>query len=137
DRANLQKEVTQLQSELNRIANTTTFNGKKLLDGSFSGQQFQVGSQANQTISVTVAGATTEILGNERFTSNSVAGSINDATATTSNNVSAQTLTVAGSLGSADIGVALGDSAKSIADAINAKSEDTGVTAGAITNAQL
>ncbi|MCL7419407.1 MAG: hypothetical protein M8364_00680 [Methylobacter sp.] len=66
-----------------------------------------------------------------------MAGSINDATATTSNNVTAQTLTVAGSLGSADVGVALGDSAKSIADAINAKSEDTGVTAGAITNAQL
>ena len=40
DRKALQAEVSQLTSELNRIANTTTFNGKKILDGSFSGQKF-------------------------------------------------------------------------------------------------
>ncbi len=137
DRDNLQKEVTQLQSELNRIANTTTFNGKKLLDGSFSGQQFQVGAQANQTISVTISGASTEILGNQRFENNSGSGSINDAVSGTTNNVGAQTLTVAGSLGSASIALGAGDSAKSIADAVNAKSESTGVTAGAITQAKL
>ncbi|MGR9053011.1 MAG: flagellin N-terminal helical domain-containing protein, partial [Gammaproteobacteria bacterium] len=137
DRANLQKEVTQLQSELNRIANTTTFNGKKLLDGSFVGQQFHVGAQANETISVTVAGATTEILGNERFTSNSAAGTINDAVIGTTNNVSLQTLDIAGSLGTANVTVQAGDSAKSIADAINAKSENSGVNASAITYAQL
>ncbi|MGR9053012.1 MAG: flagellin N-terminal helical domain-containing protein [Gammaproteobacteria bacterium] len=137
DRANLQKEVTQLQSELNRIANTTTFNGKKLLDGSFIGQQFHIGSQANENVTVTIGGATTEILGNERFISNSDTGTINDAIAGTVNNVSTQTLAVAGTLGNADINVQAEDSAKSIADAINAKSEDTGVTAGAITYAQL
>ncbi len=137
DRANLQKEVTQLQSELNRIANTTTFNGKKLLDGSFAGQQFHIGSQANETVSVTVGGATGEILGNQRFESNAASGSINDAVSGTSNNVGAQTLTVAGSLGSTSIALGSGDSAKSIADAINAKSEDTGVTAGAITQLKL
>jgi flagellin len=50
DRANLQKEVVQLQQELNRIAETTTFNGKKLLDGTFVSQKFQVGSNANETV---------------------------------------------------------------------------------------
>ena len=37
DRANLQKEVTQLQSEIDRIADSSNFNGIKLLDGSMGG----------------------------------------------------------------------------------------------------
>src|SRR3954466_4224294 len=49
--ANIQSEVTQLKSELDRIAGTTTFNGKKLLDGSFQ-STFQVGSNAGETIAV-------------------------------------------------------------------------------------
>ncbi|MFM4963855.1 flagellin [Aeromonas bivalvium] len=50
DREALQKEVDQLGAEINRIAGATTFAGTKLLDGSFSGS-FQVGADANQTIS--------------------------------------------------------------------------------------
>lgn len=37
DRAALQKEVSSLQQELTRVADTTTFGGKKLLDGTFGG----------------------------------------------------------------------------------------------------
>jgi flagellin len=50
DRASLQKEVGALKEELTRIANTTSFGGQKLLDGSFGTKQFQVGSNANETI---------------------------------------------------------------------------------------
>ncbi|MEW6353152.1 MAG: flagellin [Pseudomonadota bacterium] len=57
DRAALQQEVAQLISELDRVATTTEFNGTKLLDGNFSAQQFQVGANANQTITVTVDGS--------------------------------------------------------------------------------
>ena len=138
DRSNLQKEVVQLQSELNRIANTTTFNGKKLLDGSFTAQQFHVGSQANEAISISINGATTEVLGSDRFTSISAGGSINDAVqAVTNTNVAIQTLAVAGGLGNADVSVGAADSAKAIADKINAQSESTGVSAKAITYAKL
>ena len=35
-KGNIQSEIGQLKAELDRIANTTTFNGKKLLDGSFN-----------------------------------------------------------------------------------------------------
>ena len=63
DRAALQSEVSQLTSELDRIATTTEFNGTKLLDGSFTNQQFQVGANANQTIGVTVDGARATQLG--------------------------------------------------------------------------
>lgn len=40
DRAALQSEVSQLQSEIDRIATQTQFNGLNLLDGSFTSQQF-------------------------------------------------------------------------------------------------
>nr|BCT36490.1 flagellin A [Aeromonas caviae] len=56
DREALQKEVDQLGAEINRISTATTFAGTKLLDGSFSGT-FQVGADANQTISFSLSQA--------------------------------------------------------------------------------
>ncbi len=52
DRKALQKEVSDLQSELTRIAETTSFGGRKLLDGSFGNTSFQVGANSNETIDV-------------------------------------------------------------------------------------
>ncbi|HHQ4547364.1 TPA: flagellin, partial [Aeromonas veronii] len=54
DREALQKEVDQLGAEINRISTSTTFAGTKLLDGSFTGS-FQVGADANQTISFSLS----------------------------------------------------------------------------------
>ena len=51
DRASLQQEFTAKTGELTRIAQTTTFGGRNLLDGSFQNVGFQIGSDANQTIS--------------------------------------------------------------------------------------
>ena len=51
DRASLQQEFTAKVGELTRISSTTTFGGRNLLDGSFQNQSFQVGADANQTIS--------------------------------------------------------------------------------------
>ncbi|MDM5086627.1 flagellin [Aeromonas rivipollensis] len=56
DREALQKEVDQLGAEVNRISTATTFAGTKLLDGSFGGT-FQVGADANQTISFSLSQA--------------------------------------------------------------------------------
>lgn len=55
-KANIQAEVSQLKSELDRIATTTKFNGKALLDGSFN-TTFQVGANSGETISVNVGTA--------------------------------------------------------------------------------
>ncbi|MHA7924140.1 MAG: flagellin N-terminal helical domain-containing protein [Marinobacter sp.] len=52
DRKALNQEVSALISEINRIASTTQFNGRNILDGSFADFSFQVGANANQTISV-------------------------------------------------------------------------------------
>jgi flagellin len=80
DRLALQSEVNQLKAELDRIANTTSFNGLKLLDGNFVAQNFQVGAEANQTISVSVSGADSSTLGiNKVSTDNTLAGISNAA----------------------------------------------------------
>ena len=57
DRASLQAEVAQLKSEIDRIAETTNFNGNNLLDGSFLARDVQVGAKVGQKISVSIAGA--------------------------------------------------------------------------------
>ncbi|AIB43183.1 flagellin [Pseudomonas sp. FP1911] len=51
DRVSLQQEFTAKVGELNRIASTTTFGGRNLLDGSFQNVAFQIGANANETIS--------------------------------------------------------------------------------------
>lgn len=51
DRTSLQQEFTALSGELTRIANTTTFGGRNILDGSFQNIGFQIGASANETIS--------------------------------------------------------------------------------------
>jgi flagellin len=55
-KSNIQKEITQLKSELTRIADTTKFNGSKLLDGNFAAK-FQVGANSGETIDVAVGTA--------------------------------------------------------------------------------
>ncbi|WP_339462016.1 flagellin [Pseudomonas sp. EA_105y_Pfl2_R69] len=55
ERTALNSEVSQLKKELDRISNTTTFGGQKLLDGNFGTKNFQVGSAANESISVNIA----------------------------------------------------------------------------------
>ncbi|RUM49579.1 MAG: flagellin [Marinomonas sp.] len=62
DRVALQQEIAQLATEINRVAETTTFGGQNLLDGSYSGT-FQVGADANQTISFTMSSAYTGVAG--------------------------------------------------------------------------
>ncbi|MEO8223647.1 MAG: flagellin [Gammaproteobacteria bacterium] len=52
DRAALDQEVQQRLAEINRIASQTSFNGQKVLDGSFGTAQFQVGANVGETISV-------------------------------------------------------------------------------------
>ncbi|RMD64783.1 flagellin, partial [Candidatus Parcubacteria bacterium] len=85
DRDALQKEVSQLLNELDRIATTTEFNGLKLLDGTFTSQQFQVGANANQTISVSVSNMRTSALGAVVNTSGTNATSFSAVNGTLSN----------------------------------------------------
>jgi flagellin len=64
DRTALQAEAAQLIAEIDRVASTTAFNSVNLLDGTFTSQQFQVGADANQTITLSsISSARTNDLG--------------------------------------------------------------------------
>ncbi len=62
DRQALQSEVSQLIAEITRTAEETDFNGRKLLDGSFSAS-FQIGANAGQTVEVSIEALTADKLG--------------------------------------------------------------------------
>ena len=143
DRQALQQEVSQLASELDRISQTTEFNGAKLLDGSFGTQQFQVGANANQTIVAATANLRTNTYGNNQVSGTGAAGV--DPTATVAalstafgtNGVAAGTISINGALGSKDVSVAANETSKKTAESINQQTQFTGVTATARTEAQL
>jgi len=63
DRATLDAEVQQLIAELQRIGDTTSFNGRTLLDGQLGELDLQVGSEANQTVTLSIGSLNTEELG--------------------------------------------------------------------------
>ena len=141
DRKAIQEEVVQLRSELNRIADTTTFGGQNLLDGSFGSKNFQVGADANQTIGLAINSAQTDDLGSARVTSgtgnlaNDKLGSVVAAatvTAANTGNITAQNLTISG-VNEATVALSANDSAADMAAKINAEFNSTGVKADAKT----
>jgi flagellin len=153
DRGALNAEVNQLAAELNRIAQTTQFNGTQLLDGSAGSTTFQVGANANQTITATTANFTTSKYGNNRMGSviAATAGDRGDLVtgstagtnvsvglaAATSGIIADATFAVNGAAGSKVIGITAGDSAKTVAANITAQATTTGVTATARTEVDL
>ena len=148
DRSALNAEVGQLTSELDRIAKTTQFNGLSLLDGTLGSATFQVGANANQTITATTANFSTTKYGNNRIGSvvagtaggvgDLVTGSLAGANASftvanAANTTAANSIVVNGAAGSATVAVAAADSAKTVAANINAQTGTTGVSASART----
>ncbi len=76
DRAALDAEVSQRLSEIDRISSQTTFNGQKVLDGSFGQASFQVGANVGDTIAVDLSSgaATTDVGGITSKTGGAVGG---------------------------------------------------------------
>jgi flagellin len=137
DRKALQAEASQLSAEIDRVAKTTSFNGKKLLDGSFGGAVFQVGANSGDNITVGgIGNTTTDALSSVSFGSKQKTDV--DATTVTDFNTKiakgALTIEVAGitdpfeldEIGPASSGQ---ERLGQVVAAINAKTADTGVTA--------
>jgi flagellin len=137
DRAALQNEVSQLMSEVQRIGTQSDFNGIKLLDGSFASQNFQVGANAGQTITVSsITDARTTSLGSNTLstTGSLMATALAAATgAIASNGVAAEsTLKLSTPSGQTSaISWAAGADAKAIAAAINTAGTGIGISAKA------
>jgi len=131
DRDALQTEVTQLLNEIDRVANSTEFNGVKLLDGSFTGAVFQVGANAGETITIaSTTDANTAALGS--VSTNTSAGlSIAASTLTGfATAVSANDLTINGQdIGAIASASSAAERAGQLANAINNVSQITGVGA--------
>ena len=110
DRAALQKEVAQLKSEIDRVADQTSFNGTKLIDGSFENQDFQVGANQGQTITVAgIADANIDKLGswNEPSTYAQTLTAAVPVTYANAASMSINGVTVSSAAGAADAGAAL------------------------------
>jgi flagellin len=134
NRGTLNAEVQQLKAEIDRIAETTTFNGLNILDGSLGKVGLQVGEQANQTIDLDIQNTDTKTLG---LGSTSV-----DVTGAQTTNLSAAGVVLSNNdvLVNGQSILALGetfdsntDSPKDLIDKINANV--AGVTASTITTA--
>ncbi|MCF7203437.1 flagellin [Pseudomonas oligotrophica] len=136
ERDALNSEVGQLKKELDRISNTTTFGGRKLLDGDFGVASFQVGSAANEIISVSI----------DEMSSKSLEGTFFEGTSAAAVGVPAApaevvagdvTLTVTLSdTSTVDITATMkgGETAKEAADKIAAAVNDANIGIGAFVN---
>lgn len=139
ERQALQQEVSQLQSELNRISETTSFGGRALLDGTFGTESFQVGSEANQTINISINSASANTLGTTRLDlgGTALATAVGEGATAGANTVAGGSVDIAGSLGGATVTVAANDQASDIADVVNGVTGDTGVSADARTTVRI
>ncbi|MBF0098670.1 MAG: flagellin FliC [Magnetococcales bacterium] len=88
DRVGLQTEIDGLVSEIQRIATGTTFNGKTLLTGSFSGQQIQIGADGGDYIEIDISALSTGALGVDALDTIDVA-TVNDAVTVVDTNLTA------------------------------------------------
>jgi flagellin len=136
DRKALQAEVSQLTDEVDRIAKQTTFNGKKLLDGSFAGAAFQVGANAGDTITVgKLTNSAATGLSQVAYGFDATASAVDASAVSTLTSINSGTLSISTVGGTTvDLGVVAAASSGAermgqVVEAINRKTADTGVTA--------
>jgi flagellin len=135
DRGAMQKEVSALQSELTRISDTTSFGGQQLLNGTFGTKNFQVGANANESITMTLNSTAAETIGGYKATlagaTDTGFGGVVAGTASTDSTIAAGNLTFTTDSVDTTVGIIEDSTAKEAAAAINAKSGTHGVTASA------
>jgi len=134
DRASIQAEVSQLIEEVDRIADTTNFNGNKVLNGDFLGKTIQVGANVGETLNVNVSAAGSSDLARQARYDSTVAV---NATALATGGVTIQkagaasAVNVRGTVAADDTVSTVSNSGSAIAKAaaINDLTDQTGVRA--------
>ncbi|HEG0590005.1 TPA: flagellin, partial [Campylobacter coli] len=124
-RTMLQADINRLMEELDNIANTTSFNGKQLLSGSFVNQEFQIGAQSNQTIKATIGATQSSKIGVTRFETGSQISDSGTAQITIKNYNGIEDFTFQSVVISTSVGTGLG----ALAEEINKYADKTGVRA--------
>jgi flagellin len=137
ERVAIQEEVTALNDELNRIAETTSFGGNKLLNGTFGAQSFQIGADSGEAVSLAMA--------NLRSDTSGMGGKLYAAEEGVDENWSAASdtsLTVAytdirGEEINKSINVKQGDDIEEVATYINGQFDDIKASVGEDNNLQI
>ncbi len=119
DRASLNAEVSNILAELDRLASTVQFNTRKLLDGTFTDAQFQVGANANETVTFSISSVNTADLGAKVLQGNSMSSTgFTDLTATSAITINGLVVTIGAQT-----------TIENIINAINNRAGDTKATA--------
>ncbi|HEB8252371.1 TPA: flagellin, partial [Campylobacter jejuni] len=124
-RTMLQADINRLMEELDNIANTTAFNGKQLLSGGFTNQEFQIGSSSNQTIKASIGPTQSSKIGVTRFETGSQSVSSGVVGLTIKNYNGIEDFKFDNVVISTSVGTGLG----ALAEEINKSSDKTGVRA--------
>ena len=145
DRQALQNEVGQLQLELARIAENSTFNAVKMLNGDFTNTAFQIGFQPGDSAILSIENVDPTGLGEYLVDTDQLRGAsstffpaafpsvASDKASLTSKIVEGEDLTIFGNVGNVTIDINGGSTAKDIAAAITARKGESGVYADAQT----
>jgi flagellin len=145
DRQALQNEVGQLQLELARIAENSTFNAVKMLNGDFTNTAFQIGFQPGDSAILSIENVDPTGLGEYLVDTDQLRGAsstffpaafpsvASDKASLTSKIVEGEDLTIYGNVGNVTIDINGGSTAKDIAAAITARKGESGVYADAQT----
>ncbi|MBT0858121.1 flagellin [Campylobacter coli] len=124
-RTMLQADINRLMEELDNIANTTSFNGKQLLSGSFINQEFQIGASSNQTIKATIGPTQSSKIGVTRFETGATVTASGTASMTIKNYNGIEDFKFQDVVISTSVGTGLG----ALAEEINKYADKTGVRA--------
>jgi flagellin len=145
DRQAIQNEVGQLQLELARIAENSTFNAVKMLNGDFTNTAFQIGFQPGDSAILSIENVDPTGLGEYLMATDQLVNSgstffpagfpsvASSKAALTTKVAETEDLTIYGNVGNATIDINGGATAKEIAAAITARKGETGVYADAQT----
>ena len=121
----IQKDILRLVEQIDNIANQTSYNGLKLLAGSFTNKEFQVGAYSNETIKASISATSSDKIGSIRKQTSAVITEAGDITLQF-RDPSAGNQTV---LESATIGSKAGTGIGALAEVINKNSDKLGVRA--------
>ena len=137
DRKALQAEVKQLTDEIDRVAKQTSFNGQKILDGTFAGAVFQVGANSGDVAALgSLTNSTAQGLSDVIYSFDSVASAVDASSVSTLTAITDPTTLQISITNGTTISLGALNSASSgserlgqVVEAINRKSADTGLTA--------
>ncbi|EGK8255993.1 flagellin A [Campylobacter coli] len=124
-RTMLQADINRLMEELDNIANTTSFNGKQLLSGGFTNQEFQIGASSNQTIKASIGPTQSSKIGVTRFETGAVITASGTVGLTIKNYNGIEDFKFQNVVISTSVGTGLG----ALAEEINRNADKTGVRA--------